>query len=435
MNMKRIILFFLVFSHVGLYAQYGKQFDNRGFEQWTSRSRRSVAEPVRWHSGGTASGTFSGFVSSQVEESSQTRPGSGGSKSVRIYPTKILGITANGNMTNGRMNAGSMSATGSGNYNYTQRSNEAFNTPLTEIPDSLTVWVCFRSESATQNADARAAVHGDADYKFIANGTEEPAEMLVATARQGFRRTTTANGGMTWRRLSIPFTKNGPCNDVRYLLFTITTNAIPGEGSDEDDLFVDDILLVYNPSLHMGQLDKFHYEAGENIRIPFTLTGTMSADNLNASSNQVIAQLSDASGSFSNPIELGRITTNESGVITAQLPDLGSSATYKVRVVSTNYPMVGDNIQEIEIGNSSGIGDNEQPICNIFPNPTHSSINVSASADIDEVRILNLQGATLMKQAIRGKDITLDVSNFCAGIYFLQIIAANSNSLHQIIKL
>ena len=131
--MKRILitissLFIFSFLSLDLSAQYGPQFDNRGFEQWTDR----VSEPVRWHSGGTATGTFSGFVSSQIESSTQTRPGTTGSKSVRIFPTSVLGITANGNITNGRMNAGSMSATGSGNYNYTQRSNNTYNTPINQ---------------------------------------------------------------------------------------------------------------------------------------------------------------------------------------------------------------------------------------------------------------------------------------------------------------
>lgn len=434
MNIKHILSFLLVFSQTGLYAQYGEQFDNRGFEQWTSR--RSVSEPTHWHSGGTATGFFSSFVSSQIEASTQTRPGSSGSKSVRLYPTKVLGVTANGNMTNGRMNAGSMSVTGSGNYNYTQRSSDAFNTPLTMVPDSLTIWVCFRSESSTQIADARAAVHGNADYKFVADGTEEPMEQLVATARQGFTRTAPSNGGMTWRRLSIPFEKNGPCNDPRYVLFTIATNIVPGEGSDNDDLFVDDLLLVYNPSLHMEQLEKYHYESGERISIPFTLNGSMSADNLNASPNQVIAQLSDSDGCFDNPFELGRITTNESGTITATIPDFTPTARYKVRIVSTNYPMVGDNIQEIEFGDSYGADDHETPRCNIFPNPTQSFLNVQSSTDINELRIIDLTGITLIQESLPGmRDATLDVSYLRPGIYFLQIKTSNGVSLHQIIKL
>ena len=328
-----------------LFAQYGPQFDNRGFEQWTNRA----TEPTHWHSGGTATGTWAGMMPNSVEQSSQTRPGSSGSKSVRLVPSSIIGITANGTLTNGRINAGSMSPSGSSNYDYTQRSNDLFNTPITQLPDSLTVWVCFRSQSTSDKAQVKAVVHGDADYQVIADGTESPSNMHVATADQRFTRTSTNGGAYNWARLSIPFVNNGPCSDVRYILFIANTNETPGTGSANDDLFVDDVLLVYNPTLSMGQLASNSYAPGDAITIPFTLTGTMSPDNLNASANQVIAQLSDANGSFSNPTELGRVTTNSSGSITAQIPNVPAGNMYFIRVISTNYPMVGTNMQVVSI--------------------------------------------------------------------------------------
>ncbi len=346
---KTFILFVLSALSLNLSAQYGPQLDNSGFEQWTNRDELTVSEPTHWHSGGTATGSFSGLLSSQIEQSTHVRPGSSGSKSVRIYPTSVLGITANGNLTNGRMNAGSMSATGSGNYNYTQRAESAFNTPITQLPDSLSVWVCFRSSSTSSRAQVKAVVHGNADYKLIANGTEEPAEMHVATAVLSFTRTSTANGSYNWQRLSIPFNNSGPCTDVRYILMTATTNETPGSGSTNDDLFVDDVLLIYNPTLTMGQLESDHFQVNEWTTIPFTLSGTMSPNNLNADPNVVIAQLSDANGNFDNPTELGRKTTQESSSIMARIPDVTSGEHYRIRVISTNYPMVGGNIQEVSI--------------------------------------------------------------------------------------
>lgn len=344
-----ISLFVFSFLSLNLSAQYGPQFDNRGFEQWTNR----VSEPTHWHSGGTATGGWAFMLTSQIEQSSQTRPNSSGNKSVRLYPHSTWGVLANGNITNGRMNAGSTSSTGADNYNYTQRFENAFNTPINQLPDSLTIWVCFRCTSTSEKAQVKAVVHGDADYRIIANGTESPAEMHVATAALSFTRTSTANGAYTWRRLSIPFNNNGPCTDIRYILMTATTNETPGSGNSSDDLFIDDLLLVYNPTLTMGQLASSNFSHGDAITIPFTLTGTMSPDNLNKAANQVIAQLSDANGNFTPPTELGRVTTNNSGSITAQIPNVPSGSGYRVRLVSTNYPMVGGNIQTISIAPST----------------------------------------------------------------------------------
>ncbi len=341
--------FILTFLSISLSAQYGPQFDNRGFEQWTTREATSVSEPVHWHSGGTATGTYSSFLSSQVEASTHKRPGSSGIKSVRLFPSSVLGVTANGNVTNGRINAGSMQATGSGNYSYTQRSQNAYNTPITQLPDSLTVWVCFRSQSTTHNAQVKAVVHGDADFQIVANGSVSPSNMHVATAVQGFTRTAPANGDYNWRRLSIPFNNSGPCTDIRYILLMATTNETAGTGSTNDDLFLDDLLLIYNPTLNLSQLASNSFVPGDALTVNFTLSGTMSPDNLVSSANQVIAQLSDANGSFNSPTELGRVTTNTSGSITAQIPNVAAGNGYRIRVISTNYPLTGGNIQTVSI--------------------------------------------------------------------------------------
>lgn len=245
---KACLCLILCLSGLLSHAQHGTQFENCGFERWANyESSNSTCEPVRWHAGMSASGIYSGFLSQQIEPSDVVRPGTSGTKSVRIWPKSIMGITANGNLTNGRMNAGSANASGSKNYNYTQRSDVRFNTPIDRVPDSLVVWVCFRSVGPDQTTMVKAVVHGDADFRMMANGAMEPADKLVATASLTFHRTSEAGGRYIWRRLSIPFVQNGPCRDPRYILFTITTNDKPGRGSTADDLLVDDVELIYNP--------------------------------------------------------------------------------------------------------------------------------------------------------------------------------------------
>lgn len=427
------ILFVFNVLSSGLFAQYGPQMDNCGFEQWTSRGKRSVSEPVHWHSGGTATGMFSGFLSSQIEQSSQTRPGSSGSKSVRIYPSRVVGVTANGNMTNGRMNAGSMSATGSGNYNYTQRSESTYNTAISQLPDSVSVWVCFRSNNTNSKAQVRTIVHGNADYKIIADGTEEPTNMHVARAVLSFTRTSIANGDYIWRRLSIPFQNNGPCTDVQYILLMATTNETPGSGSTDDDLFVDDLLLIYKPSLNMGQLEDNHFDTNEWISIPFTLTGTMSPDNLNVAPNEVIAQLSDANGSFANPIELGRKTTNESGSIMARIPIVANGEHYRIRVISTNYPLIGGNIQEISIMNTSVIKENTSN-CTVYPNPFSSTLCINANKAVTNISIYDTFGRLVMTRPAYNKQINLDLGDLDDQTYLLQLDFNDGISIQHIVK-
>jgi hypothetical protein len=423
--MKRPVLLLslgLCFVSIVCKAQYGKQFENRGFESWANfGSGNDTNEPVHWHSGMSASGTFSGFLSKQIEPSTHVRPGSSGSKSVRMWPKSVMGVTANGNLTCGRMNAGSMSASGSSNYNYTQRSDSRFNTPINTIPDSLAVWVCFRSASADQNARARAVIHGDADFREVANGTFDPSDKLVAMASRSFKRTSTSEGSYTWRRLSIPFVEQGPCHDPRYILFTITTNEIPGQGGTSDDMYVDDILLIYNPSVRMGAIEKDHFMMGESLTIPFTLEGTMSAENLNKEANQVIAQLSSANGSFSTPIELGRVTTNVSGSFNVAIPSgIFAGEHYRIRLVTTNYPMISeDNGFDISIQPVTELAESEDGF-KIYPVPAKQTVHFLSERIIKSIEIYSMSGSLVLSHQEDGNDVALPVDSMAPGFYFVR---------------
>ena len=156
---------------------------------------------------------------------------------------------------------------------------------------------------------------------------------------------------------------NGPCNDPRYILLCVTTNEVPGQGGTSDDMYIDDVLLVYNPSIQMEAIASSAYHPGDVLNIQYTLNGTMSPENLNGAANQVIAQLSDANGSFSNPTEMCRITTNTSGNFNVALPsDLIEGDHYRIRLVTTNYPMVSnDNGSDITIAlDHTGIAETEE---------------------------------------------------------------------------
>lgn len=419
---KILILICLSLIWFQALAQYGSQFENRGFESWANfGTNNNSIEPVHWHSTKSATGAFTGFLSQQIEPSTQVRPGAKGNKSARIWPVSVVGVTANGNLTNGRMNAGSMSATGSGNYNYTQRADDRFNTPIQSIPDSLTVWVCFRCVDPNQQADVRAIIHGDADFKIIANGSVEPADKQVAQARTSFKRTSEGGGNYYWRRLSIPFEKIGPCNDPRYLLFTATTNINPGQGGTDDDLFIDDILLIYNPSLKMGAIEKNHYHLGERLTVSFELEGTMSADNLNREPNHLIVQLSAANGSFSQPIELGRLLTNESGSIEVAIPmGIPTGAHYRIRVVTTNYPMISDdNGFDINISSSVETAEQNERLLRVYPNPAHDFFHVDSDQEVTCVDLYNLMGEKVLSHRPSSKDNEISLCGIASGIYLL----------------
>ena len=103
-------------------AQY--QVANSNFEQWESVD--GGEEPVHWSSFLTASGSMASSVKAeQLVKSTDKRPGSTGNYSAKITARSVLGIAiAQGNMTTGQINGGSMTASdANGNYNWTNTRN------------------------------------------------------------------------------------------------------------------------------------------------------------------------------------------------------------------------------------------------------------------------------------------------------------------------
>lgn len=419
-----VLISALLFSFLNSNAQSfdNQQFDNYGFEQWVNEGQSTV-EPARWHSFMSASGGFSGFMSQQIEPSSHVRPGSDGSRSARIFSKSILGITANGNLTTGRINAGTVDPSGAENYNYTQR-NSDFCMPMSVIPDSLTVWVCFRASGEGSQASVMSTIHGDADFQQLGDGGFYPADMLCATANMEYSRTCAAGEELVWRRLSIPFTAYPDiCTDYRYILTTFTTNKNAGGGSANDEVFIDDIYMIYNPSISLGTVDNLLYQYPTDgtalpIEVPFTLSGSMSVNNLNKAPNQVIAQMSDINGSFANPYELGRVTTDESGVVHGYVPyGIPNGTGYRVRVVSTNYPMVsGDNGNDITIAGNTSVPSHYASKIDIYPNPTNGEI-VIENLDVESVELYNMQG----QRVGRFYGNRVNIESLPKGMYFLMV--------------
>ena len=429
----------IMFSGLSLNAQRveEQQFYNYGFESWVNEGSEE-AEPAHWHSFMSASGTFNGLMSQQIEPSSSKRPGSSGNRSVRIFSKKKVGIVANGNMTTGRINAGSMSPDGGNNYNYTQR-NSDYCTPMTVIPDSLTVWVAFRAKESDSYASVMTAIHGDVDLKQLSSGGYDPSNMVCATAKREYARTCASGNSLVWKRLSIPFT-TASHNDPRYILTTFSTNSTPGGGDSGDEVFVDDIYLIYNPLLSVGDLNQNEYPfpadgSALKIEVPFNLDGTMSANNLNKAANQVIAQLSDADGNFDNPVEIGRVTTNESGVINATIPySTEDGDAYRIRVVSTNYPMTSeDNGTDLYIYGSTGVEDYFLTDVNVYPNPASDFLKINSNNILREINIFSVDGRMVYSNNVNQCETTIDLSMFNKGTYIVRMILDNEVIVKRII--
>lgn len=238
---------------------------NGGFEgAWTNN------EPQGWHSFGTATGDFANFVKGntmQFVQSNQVRPGSEGTQSALLSSKVVFFIPANGNCTNGQINAGSMTADdASGNYNFSDPTNAGFNTPFNGRPDSIVFWAKYvpadkNPSNEVNKARLNTVITTDARYQDP-EGEKDYSAVKLGQATINYA----ATSNMGWQRLSVPFEYTDNAGKPAYILTTFSTNATPGGGSSAsqklDSVYIDDVELVYNKNLRYfvidGQLNAFY---------------------------------------------------------------------------------------------------------------------------------------------------------------------------------
>jgi hypothetical protein len=271
-----------------VFGNGGYQIPNAGFEKFHSVGTNYV-EPDAWHSFESASGGLASMAGHHLQESTEVRPGSDGSRSVRLYATSIFGVIANGTMTTGRMNAGAMSATDPQNNAYLDTSlteNDANGDPFYALmngrPDSIAVWVRFTQGKANNDhpyATMSAAITDGTYYQ-----DPEDKEYSNVIARAAYR--TIATNDNQWQRISAPFSYLA-ADGQKAILVTLSTNADPGQGSSGDELLVDDIELIYNAQLEnlkvkgvaVSGFDKDTYEYVLDVQ------GAVTTDDIEATAN------------------------------------------------------------------------------------------------------------------------------------------------------
>ena len=225
------------------------QLTNGDFETWLDSGNL----PYNWNSFQTAGGTWAslGYDSSnrQVGRSTDKRPGSSGNYSCMIWARKIFNVIAQGNLTTGRINAGSMSATGAENYNLTLRGQTStvggtanpFYMSFTGRPDSVAVWLKFTQTSTDSShpyGKFEVVLHDDFDYIRGYAKESDKSHKIAEANNSAFTK-------CGWTRFAIPFTYSSDASP-KYALACASTNAYPGGGKEGDYLYIDDIEMIYN---------------------------------------------------------------------------------------------------------------------------------------------------------------------------------------------
>ncbi len=250
----------VTFENVGNHFQ----MPNSDFETWSDKNKA----PRHWHGFESPKGGFAGSAKSNTKlvSSKWIRPGSAGSKSALLTCSKILGIIANGTMTNGVLNAGSMSAADASNHSETDLSStskdangDPFSTPIYAKPDAVKFWMRFVQADPSATADYpyaafNAVVTDGTYYQDPENKTYHNKVAVAAPNLENMR-------AGDWRQVTCDFdyaTYAADSAQAKAILMTFSTNATPGKGSavtssfklvKADSVYIDDLELVYNAGI------------------------------------------------------------------------------------------------------------------------------------------------------------------------------------------
>ena len=234
------------------------QLENPGFEEWDGGSDD---EPTGWNSFPSAQCDLSGIYAlgcstakqKKHEKSTDVRAGATG-YSCCIYAKTVsiatFSTTANGALTSGQIRIGNTDTNSDQNYNITRTGNGDFNHRLNAKPDSIVFWAKVDNASDESEACCHLYIHDDFDLKdpISANGSGYESHIVGKVPAYNF-----TNNGRTWQRHSTPIIyDDDDCqsDDPQYVLITFSTNAVPGAGSNNDKLYIDDIEFIYNPIRH-----------------------------------------------------------------------------------------------------------------------------------------------------------------------------------------
>lgn len=356
------------------------QLPNSDMESWTN----SYGEPDRWHGFKTAGGTFASASAGLVklEQSDDVRSGATGHSAV-MTANSLFGIVANGTMTNGKLMAGSMSATDTKNHAEMDKQNgtDDFYMPLYAKPDKFNVWLKYHQGTTNANNKANVSVK-TFDGTYYQEPTDKEYTNLSGSIVGG------QIPACDWTHYSFPFdydsyAANGAASEAIFVTFS--TNGNPGEGSKDDALYVDDMELVY-----LGNMTDLRYQ-GQTIQgwNPAVTTYSMEIAG-EPNLNDFTATIEGASAVVTKTME-----RNADGsyriAISVVAADLQTATCY---IINVTEPAPQFKVGDVNNDGVVNIADVTSLIDYLLGGNT-AGIN-TAAADVDDNQIVNIADVTAL---------------------------------------
>jgi hypothetical protein len=126
--------------------------------------------------------------------------------------------------------------------------------------------------------------------------------------------------------------------------------------------------------------------------------------------------------------------TPYSGVTTKTLTiNIVTSAmnNYQYRCVRNGGSCVDTSDAAKLVINTTGISSLTKDVFTVYPNPTNSTVTVTNNNNITKVEITNVIGQKLLSESYNSNKVTVDISSFEKGVYFIRV---NDSYIQKLIK-
>ncbi len=170
-------------------------------------------------------------------------------------------------------------------------------------------------------------------YVNVTNGTPPASNVHISYTSYGV-----INDTQNWQRLDANFTADSAYDNLVIGCFisnsSMQTLPTPIPPVTYGYYYYDSVVVKRISRIYTAYTDTAIC-AGDTILVPYTLLDTPHFQ----AGNIFTAQLSDASGSFASPVNIGSRTATNAGTITAVIPPATTpGSNYKIRIRSSNLP-------------------------------------------------------------------------------------------------
>jgi hypothetical protein len=111
----------------------------------------------------------------------------------------------------------------------------------------------------------------------------------------------------------------------------------------------------------------------------------------------------------------------------------GDTATNKANIYfDFNFPV--ETNEASTTFQSLGVEEHAMEKIRVYPNPATRLVNIRTVAEIKSIAAFDIQGRIVESHQVSGKDVSLDISRYAKGIYYLKIITDKGNGISKIIK-